>query len=77
MAFFVNQKKHKTNDTWDNNAHVKETFNEAMHQYHAFLSTYGYGQDATIDYVSCSVETMDGRIMRSEVDNRIPSPEVE
>ena len=76
MAFFVNQKKHKSsNDTWDNNCHVKETEAEAMHQFHAFLSTYGYGQDQTVDYASCSVEGMDGRIIKNEVDNRIPAPE--
>lgn len=76
--YFVNQKKHKsTNDTWDNNCHVKETLNEAMHQFHAFMSTYGYAQDATIDYTSCSVESMDGAITKSEVDDRIerPTPE--
>lgn len=75
MPFFVNQKKHKTNDTWDNNAHTKETFNEAMHQFHAFMSTYAYGQDQTVDYASCSVEDVAGTIIKNEVDNRLPVPE--
>lgn len=76
MSVFVNQKKHnRTNDTWDNNVHVKADENAAMHQFHAFLSTYGYGQDANIDYCSCSVEEMDGRIIRSEVDDRITPEE--
>ena len=74
--FFVNQKKHKgTNDSWDNNCHVKQTFNEAMHQFHAFMSTYAYEQDQTIDYASCSVERQDGAIIKNEVDDRIPVPE--
>lgn len=77
MAYFVNQKLHKTNDTWTNNVHVKEAetdeaaFNLAMHQFHAFMSTYGYGQDATVDYCSGSVEAMDGRIVKSELDDRL------
>lgn len=76
MAYFVNQKKHNSStDAWDNNSHVKETLNEAMHQFHAFMSTYGYEQSANIDYASCSVEAMDGRIIKSEVDNRIPVEE--
>ena len=75
MAFFVNQKKHKTSDTWENTTHVKETQNEAYHQFHAFLSTYGYGQDATVDYTSCSIEDMEGRIIRNKVDNRLPIEE--
>lgn len=71
--FFVNQKKHNKNtDAWDNNVHVKETLDAAMHQFHAFLSTYGYGQDASFDYTSCSVENVDGLIEKNEVDNRIP-----
>ena len=76
--YFVNQKKHKSaNDTWDNNVHVRETLNEAFHQFHAFLSTYGYGQDQTVDYTSCSIENMNGSIIRNEVDDRIPQPEPE
>ena len=76
--FFVNQKKHNSsNDTWDNNAHTKATWNEVMHQFHAFMSTYGYGYAENIDYVSCSVESLDGGIRRNEVDDRIPTPEPE
>ena len=76
MPFFVNQKQRK-NEAWNNNVHVKETINEALHQFHAFMSTYAYGQDKAVDYASCSVETIDGRIVKSEVDDRIPAPEPE
>jgi len=69
--FFVDQKMHKTNDTWVNNTHVKATFNEAMHQFHAFMSTNGYGQDASVDFVACEVEEANGMIIKSEVDNRM------
>lgn len=70
--FFVNQKKHNSSsDAWDNNVHTKTTLNEAMHQFHAFMSTYGYSQDANIDYASCSVEDIAGGIIKSEVDNRM------
>lgn len=73
---FVNQKYHK-NNTWTNNVHVKEgaTVDEAvclaMHQFHAFMSTYAYGQDQAIDYASCSVEDISGVILKQEVDNRM------
>lgn len=71
MAVFVNQKKHKTTGAWDNNVHVKETVDEAKHQYHAFMSTYAYGQDNTVDFCSCSVETDYGQIIVGpEVDDR-------
>ena len=71
MVYFVNQKKHNsTNDSWDNNCHVKATMDEAMHQFHAFMSTYAYGQSDALDFVACSVEAEDGRIIRSEVDDK-------
>ena len=71
--YFVNQKKHNKNTgAWDNNAHTKATLNEAMHQFHAFMSTYAYDQESSIDYVSCSVEGIDGLVIKNEVDNRLP-----
>lgn len=68
--FFVVQKKHKVNNTWENNIHTKETVEEAMHQFHAFMSTYGYGFDETVNYAGCDVQTDDGREIKSEVDDR-------
>ena len=71
MAVFVNQKKHKTTDTWENGILVKSSEDAGMHQFHAFMSTYAYGQDATVDYCACSVETEDGLvIVGPEIDDR-------
>ena len=78
MVFFVNQKKHNSSTgNWDNNCAVKQTMEEAYHQFHAFMSTYGYGFGDSIDYCSCSVEAMDGCIYKSEVDDRMDQPEPE
>ena len=71
MSVFVNQKKHRTTGAWDNGCVVRDTVNDALHQYHAFMSTYGYGYDATVDYCSCSVESESGAIIKGpEVDDR-------
>ena len=76
--FFVIQKKKTTAGAWNNNVHVKETLNEALHQFHAFMSTYAYGQDANLDYCACEVQTQDGRNIKSEIDDRIaPAAEPE
>ena len=76
--FFVIQKKKTTAGAWNNNVHVKETLNEALHQFHAFMSTYAYGQDASLDYCACEVQTQDGRNIKSEIDDRIaPAPAAE
>ena len=81
VQVFVNQKYHK-NNAWTNNVLVREaeTTDEAVmlakHQYHAFMSTYAYNQDAGVDYASCSVETLDGLIlMGPEIDNRMTAEE--
>ena len=75
--YFVVQKKHiVSNDTWSNNVHTKDTEDAAMHQFHAFMSTYGYGEDNTLDYVACSVESDDGRVIKNEIDDkRTPAEE--
>lgn len=48
-----------------------DTLDAAMHHYHQVLTTYGYGNNESYDYVTVEVQTMDGRIVRSEVDDRI------
>ena len=79
IQIFVNQKYHK-NGNWVNNVQVKEgnTREEAqalaMHEYHAFLATYAYGQDPEVDYASCSVELQSGTILIQEVDDRLAPP---
>ena len=75
--FFVNQRKHKVTGTWDNNTHVKATQNEAMHQFHAFMSTYAYGQDATVDYATCEVVASDGFVVKPMEIWQAPEPEPE
>lgn len=70
--YFVTQKKHNSQTgAWDNNVHTKNTQDEAMHQFHAFMSTYGYGFGENLDYVGAEVSTMDGRIIIQEIDNRM------
>lgn len=62
--FFVMQRKHFKTGAWDNNTHVKATQNEAMHQFHAFMSTYAYNANDTVDYAACEVIATDGFVVR-------------
>lgn len=50
---------------------IKNTLDAARQSYHAYLGAYGYGNDATIDYVQCMVIDMNGMVRDSIVDNRI------
>ena len=69
--YFVVQKKHSAaNDAWDNTVHSKATEDDAMHQFHAFMSTYAYGQSDALDYIACSVASDDGRTIKNEIDDR-------
>ena len=76
MIYFVNQKRHSTDGTWVNNTIVKENgtdqqnYYDAIHQFHAFMSTYGYGYAEGVDFVSCSLEAENSRIIKNEIDDR-------
>lgn len=56
---------------------VKDSLNAARQSFHSYLGAYGYGNDATIDYVQVMVIDMNGRVRDSVVDNRIPAEVVE
>lgn len=50
---------------------IKDTLDGARQSFHAYLGAYGYGNDATIDYVQCMIIDMTGVVRDSIVDNRI------
>lgn len=75
--YFVIQKRHGTGG-WSNAIIVKPDLNAAMLQLHGYMFTYGYGKDETLDYVSCHIQTPDGRIISGVIDDRmVPAAEEE
>ena len=50
---------------------VKNTLDAARQSFHAYLGAYGYGNDATIDYVQCMIIDSTGMVRDSVVDDRI------
>ena len=50
---------------------IKNTLDAARQSFHAYLGAYGYGNDATIDYVQCMIIDINGMVRDSIVDNRI------
>lgn len=74
--FFLVQIQRK-NEVYTKGVVVKDSLDAARQSFHAYLGAYGYGNDATIDYVQCMVIDMYGRVRDSVVDNRIPVPEPE
>ena len=63
---------HRKNGEYTKGVVVKDSLNAARQSFHAYLGAYGYGNDATIDYVQVMVIDSDGRVRDSVVDNRIP-----
>lgn len=74
--YFLVQIHHK-GEVWNKGVVVHDSLDAARQGYHAYLGAYGYGHDATIDYVECMVIDMQGRVRDSCVDDRIPRPEPE
>lgn len=74
--YFLVQIQRK-NEDYTKGVVVKDSLDGAKQSFHAYLGAYGYGNDATIDYVQCMVIDMSGRVRDSVVDNRIPTPEPE
>lgn len=52
--FFLHQIK-RTNGTYEKGIVVKDTFEAAKQNYHAYLGAYAYGQNADTDFVSCMI----------------------
>lgn len=70
QKFFLVQIQRK-NGEYSKGVVVKDTIDDARQSYHAYLGAYGYGHDATIDYVQCMIIDSDGLVRDSVVDNRI------
>ncbi len=69
--YFLTQVKH-TNGTWEKGVVVKDTENEARQSFHSYLGAYGYGKDANTDYVAVFIANIEGVVIASVIDNRIP-----
>ena len=72
--FFLVQIQRK-NGEYTKGVVVHDTLDAARQGFHAYLGAYGYGHDATVDFVECLVVNMNGVVRNSEVDNRIPASE--
>lgn len=68
--YFLTQIQRK-NGEYTKGVVVKDTLDAARQSFHAYLGAYGYGNDATVDYVACYICDMSGRITDSVVDDRI------
>lgn len=77
--YFVTQKRHEVESgKWINTVYTKATEDEARLQLYGYMFTYSHGKgDPALDYVSCEIQTIDGRIIKSEIDNRMNAAQEE
>lgn len=73
--WFLSQIKRATDGTYTKGVVVHDTKDNALNGFHAYFGAYGYGRDASCDYVACFVSDMSGAIIKSEVDDRIEREE--
>lgn len=66
QKFFLVQIK-RTSGTYEKGVVVKDTYDAAAQSFHAYISAYGYKNNASTDYVSCAILTMEGAVVKSEV----------
>lgn len=52
--FFLHQIK-CTNGTYEKGIVVKDSYDEALQGYHAYLGAYAYGQNNDITFVDCMI----------------------
>lgn len=74
--FFLVQIKH-TNGVYEKGVVVKDSLTAALQSFHAYFGAYGYEHDTNTDYVQCAILDMIGMVRKSEIDNRIQTPEPE
>ena len=70
--YFLTQiKRNSSTGLYEKGVAVKETLDAARQSYHAYLGAYGYGHDATCDYVQVCIDDLNGVRYDWTVDNRI------
>ena len=52
--FFLHQIK-CTNGTYEKGIVVKDSYDEALQGFHAYLGAYAYGKDENTDFVDCMI----------------------
>ena len=60
MEIFILTQVKRTNGTVEKGCVIKNTLDEVLQSYHAYLGAYGYGHDNNTDYVLCEVMDMNG-----------------
>ena len=63
--YFMHRIK-RTNNTYDKGVEVKDSLDAAKQSYYAYLGAYGYGRDASTDFVSCFITDMTGYVVQKE-----------
>ena len=67
--FFVTQVQRK-DGAYNKGCVIKDTLDEARQAYHSYLGAYGFGHDATVDFVACSIMDDEGYVSSIEIDDR-------
>jgi len=59
--YYLHQIK-RSGTTVDKGIVVKETLDDALQSYHAYMGAYGYGKDKNVDFVHCMITNESNQI---------------
>lgn len=60
--FFLHQIK-CTNGTYEKGIVVKDSFDDALQGFHAYLGAYAYGKDVNTDFVDCMITERNSEVI--------------
>lgn len=67
MEIFILTQVKRTNGTVEKGCVIKNTVDDVLQSYHAYLGAYAYGHDVSTDYVLCEIMDAQGNRMAFEV----------
>ena len=73
--YFLTQVQRSTEGIYTKGVVVKDSLDAARQSFHAYLGTYGFGNNQNVNYVAVAIMDMGGRITDLCVDDRIPRTE--
>lgn len=75
-VFLARIKRTEATGAYEKGLEVRNSVDDAMQGFHAYMAAYGYDHDATVDFCQCMVFTKNNIVLKAETWTK-PEPEPE
>ena len=75
-VFLARIKRTEATGAYEKGLEVRNSVDDAMQGFHAYMAAYGYDHDATVDFCQCMVFTKNNIVLKAETWMK-PEPEPE